>query len=225
MVKRVVCALMAACFAVTAAGCIVKSNDQRQAAESADKEYRGVTESTTAASSGASETSGTADTTETTETSAASETNNYDESVSAPLKVGDKVPDFKAELVSGDSFILSEHKDDVVFVNIWATWCPYCVREFPELQQIVDEYKDKKFAFIAIDQGEDKETVDSYIQKEGYTFNVAYDPDMILCYNKFPTSGIPYSVIIKDGKVVKIFSGAPRDAYGTYKAAIDEALG
>ncbi len=147
----------------------------------------------------------------------------YSGIVETPLVPGMTVPNFKAELAGGGEFILSENKDKVIFVNVWATWCPYCIREFPEIQKLADEYKDR-VVFLAVDYGETKDVVDKYIAENGYTFTFVYDEDMQLCATKFPTNGIPYTVVIKDGKVVQRFSGAPRDAYNVYKDAIEEAL-
>jgi len=140
----------------------------------------------------------------------------------ADLKVGDTAPDFTAELYNGGSFTLSDYKDKVVLVNFWATWCPPCVGELPAFEQLNKDGIDG-FVMVAVDCRESKKEVDSFVKDNGYTFNVAYDEDGTI-EKMYPTDGIPYTLIIKNGVIENIFLGAPRDPYSEYKNAIDEVL-
>ena len=134
----------------------------------------------------------------------------------------DAAPDFTATLTDGSTFTLSDHKDEVVMLNFWATWCPPCVGELPEIQELVNE-NIEGFTFLAVDCAESKSTVDQFLQENGYTFNVAYDEDRAI-EALYPTDGIPYTLLIKNGVIEKTFLGAPADAYATYKAAVEELL-
>lgn len=131
-------------------------------------------------------------------------------------------PDFTVTLNDGSTFTLSDYKDKVVLVNFWATWCPPCVGEMPELERLKND-NIEGFEMVAINCSESKSTVDSFIKEHGYTFNVAYDENRA-AQNLYPTDGIPYTLIIKNGTVVNSFLGAPRDAYNTYKSAVEECL-
>lgn len=131
-------------------------------------------------------------------------------------------PDFTATLTNGGAFTLSEHKDEVVMLNFWATWCSPCVAELPEIQRLVDE-KIEGFTFLAVDCAEDRATVDRFLQEKGYTFSVAYDEDNAIGA-LYPTDGIPYTVFIKNGVIEKTFLGRPEDPYTEYKAAVEELL-
>lgn len=134
----------------------------------------------------------------------------------------DAAPDFTATLTNGDTFTLSDHNNEVVMLNFWATWCQPCVRELPEIQRLVDE-NIEGFTFLAIDCAEAKSTVDKFLQENGYTFSVAYDEDRAV-EALYPTDGIPYTVLIKNGVVEKTFLGAPADPYTEYKTAIEDLL-
>lgn len=145
----------------------------------------------------------------------------YDE-----LSEGDTAPDFSAETVGGGSFKLSEQSDKVVILNFWATWCPPCVGEMPAFQKLYDEYGDT-LAVLAVNCMEDKETVDKFASDNGYTFPIAYDEEGDISM-KYPSDGIPYTVIIgTDGKIANIYVGAAdADAqYAEYKSAIDAVMG
>ena len=139
------------------------------------------------------------------------------------LMVGDTAPDFTVELTNGDTFTLSDHNDEVVMINFWATWCPPCRGEMPDFERITNE-NPTGFTFVAINQCETKAMVDAFANENGYTFNIGYDPDGAVL-NKYPTDGIPYTVIIKNGVVRRLFLGAPSpDPYEVYMTAIKECL-
>ncbi len=142
------------------------------------------------------------------------------------LGEGDTAPDFSAETIGGGSFKLSEQSDKVVILNFWATWCSPCVGEMPAFQKLCDEYGDT-LAVLAVNCMEDKETVDKFASDNGYTFPIAYDEEGEINM-KYPTDGIPYTVIIgTDGKVAKLYVGAAdaETQYKEYKSAIDAVMG
>lgn len=142
------------------------------------------------------------------------------------LSEGDSAPDFTAETIGGGEFKLSDQSDKVVILNFWATWCSPCVGEMPAFQRLHDEYGDE-LAVLAVNYMEDKETVDKFASDNGYTFPIAYDVEGDIC-RKYPSDGIPYTVIIgKDGKAAKIYVGAAdaESQYKEYKSAIDAVMG
>ena len=138
------------------------------------------------------------------------------------LREGDTAPDFTVELTNGETFTLSDHSDKVVMINFWATWCPPCCAEMPEFERIVNE-NPTGFEFVAINQCETKAMVDAFANDNGYTFNIGYDTDGSIL-NMYPTDGIPYTLIIKNGVVKRLFLGAPRNAYEVYMTAIKDCL-
>ena len=138
------------------------------------------------------------------------------------LSEGDVAPDFTADLVNGGTFKLSDYDDKIVLLNFWATWCGPCVREMPAFQRLLED-GDSDLEIICINCGDDKSTVDSFVDDEGYTFNIGYDVDRrIEAY--YPTNGIPYTLVINKGVIEKIYVGA-MDAdtqYTEYRNAINE---
>lgn len=142
------------------------------------------------------------------------------------LLEGDTAPDFTADLADGSTFTLSEQSGKVVLLNFWATWCGPCVEEMPAFEKLQKEYGDE-VAVLAVNCLEDEETVRQFITENGYTFPIAFDVEGVVNM-KYPTDGIPYTLVIgKDGTVQNIYLGAA-DAdtqYQEYKSAIDSALG
>lgn len=147
-----------------------------------------------------------------------------DMQMAGELKEGDAAPDFTATLVDGSEFKMSDHKDDVVILNFFASWCGPCMREMPAFDMLKkDEYSN--LSILCVNCEEDKTTVDALVENHGFTFPIAYDEDGTIGA-KYPSEGIPYTLIIKNGVIEKIFLGA-QDAdtqYKEYKGAIDACM-
>lgn len=56
--------------------------------------------------------------------------------------------------------LVDEHQGDVVVVNFWATWCPPCKAEFPDIIRVYDDYRTQGLAVIAVSMNADDETED-----------------------------------------------------------------
>ena len=57
------------------------------------------------------------------------------------VKVGSVAPDFTMQTIDGKPFTLSELKGRVVVLDFWATWCPDCRKEIPEVKNIYKKYQ------------------------------------------------------------------------------------
>lgn len=136
------------------------------------------------------------------------------------LSEGDIAPEFTADLYGGGSFKMSEHDNETVILNFWATWCPPCVNEMPAFEMLKD---DGDVTIICINCMEDEKTVETFIEDNGYTFNIGYDTDGAI-ETYYPTDGIPYTLVIKNGVISHIFVGAydAETQYQEYRNAIDE---
>lgn len=117
--------------------------------------------------------------------------------------VGTSMPAYKAELLDGKSFDVAAERGNVVFLNLWATWCGPCRFEIPELQKLHTDNAAKGFKVVGVsldDSG--KEAVQQFVTEHAMTYPVALDPDGKLA-NIFQTTVIPTSVLIdRNGKIV-----------------------
>ena len=86
-----------------------------------------------------------------------------------------KRPDVIFQTLSDDSVKLDQIADDKpMLVNLWATWCPPCIREMPMLQQAQQANPDITFVFV--NQGEQTETVNRFLKDSGLNLhNVLLD--------------------------------------------------
>lgn len=115
--------------------------------------------------------------------------------------------DSKVRDAEGKELSFSEIADGkVLVINFWATWCPYCVKEFPDYQQIYEEYGDRvSFAMVNVTDGQ-RETVDSataFIEDQGYGFPVYFDTSFQAVYD-YNAGSLPTTVVISaDGRVLQ----------------------
>ena len=141
------------------------------------------------------------------------------------VKQGQKAPDFTVEMVDGEKVTLSSLKGKIVLINFWATWCPPCREEFKRVQKdIIDHFKGQDFVFLPISRGEKKATVDSFRDKQGYTFPMGLDPTQEI-YKKYASNYIPRNFVVgKDGKVIYVSVGYEAKEFESMVKAIEEAL-
>lgn len=139
--------------------------------------------------------------------------------------IGKDAPDIRAPLLSGGEFSLAEHKGkSVVIVDFWATWCGPCVYGLPILSEVANEYKDKGVVFVAVNQGDEPQVIQAFMEKKQFSFPVGLDQtgERGMKYN---VSGIPQTVIIgKDGKVATVHVGMALSLKEMLKQELDTLL-
>jgi thiol-disulfide isomerase/thioredoxin len=95
----------------------------------------------------------------------------------------------------------------VVLVNFWATWCPPCREEIPELLELKKEYKDR-LEIVGISEDDDPpESVLKFARQKGMTYPIVMaTPELIESYGGVPA--LPTSFLIDtQGRVVQKHSG------------------
>ncbi|MDO4865268.1 MAG: redoxin domain-containing protein [Clostridia bacterium] len=125
--------------------------------------------------------------------------------------LGRPMDDFTARTIDGGEFTLSEALEthDLVVVNLWATWCTYCVLEFPYLQEAYEQYSDR-VAVIALstEPTDDDEKLKAFAEEHGLTFPIGSDSGVGLA-RRYVTSGIPTTVVVdRFGNVAIVEIGA-----------------
>ena len=104
-----------------------------------------------------------------------------------------------------EPFYFSNFRNEVVFLNFWATWCPPCVAEMSEIQELYKKYGNR-VAFMLV-TSEKPDVVNAFMEKNQYqmpVFYLASEPPKALSFSAFPTTFI----ISRDGHVVSKKTGA-----------------
>lgn len=140
-----------------------------------------------------------------------------------PIEIGQKAPNFVLENLKGEQESLEDYRGKDVIINFWTIRCPYCVKEMPEFEKFYTDYKDKDFSIIAVNVGERKNEVDSFVDENGYTFPVLLDKTGEVAY-KYQVQGVPTSIVIDKEGIIRGIRLGPM-AYPELKQRIDSIEG
>jgi thiol-disulfide isomerase/thioredoxin len=105
----------------------------------------------------------------------------------------------------GQEVYFDDVRGSVVFLNFWATWCPPCVAELPEIKRAYEKHKNK-VVFMLV-SGEEREKVEAFLEKRGYDIPVYYPATEVP--EVFDVEYIATTFIISpDGRIVSKKKGA-----------------
>ncbi len=119
-----------------------------------------------------------------------------------PMAAKPNAPAFS--LIDMDDAIhtLSEYKGKPVIINFWATWCPPCREELPSMNRAWEKIKDEGIEMIAINVGEDEDTIFAFSGEYPIDFTVLLDEsgDEI---KKWPIKGLPTTFVLDpSGRII-----------------------
>jgi cytochrome c biogenesis protein CcmG/thiol:disulfide interchange protein DsbE len=128
----------------------------------------------------------------------------------APLRpVAERKPMANIALpdLAGKLWKLSDHRGQVVLVNVWATWCPPCREETPGLIDLAQEYRGKGFEILGVSADDTTEPVRRFVTQYEVPYPVARpgaDSPLIAAVESLPTSFL----LDRQGRVAAVFIGA-----------------
>jgi peroxiredoxin len=109
--------------------------------------------------------------------------------------------DFTLTDLQGHAWTLKDLSGKVVLVNFWATWCPPCQKEIPDLETLYERFKDQGLLILAISD-EDTSKVKPFMEKRKVSYPVLLDPGRKV-NELFQIEGIPKSFVYdRSGKLV-----------------------
>ena len=109
--------------------------------------------------------------------------------------------DFTLTDLEGKAWTLKSLHGKVVLVNFWATWCPPCRKELPDLQALYDRFKERGLVVLGISD-EDVTKVQPFVTEHKMTYPILLDPGRKV-NQLFDIQGIPHSLFYnRDGKLV-----------------------
>lgn len=131
-----------------------------------------------------------------------------------------QAPDFTLTDQYGESHTFSEYRGKTVFLNFWATWCPPCQGEMPDIQALYERYGENQEDLIVLgvanprtetnprNQDVSVEEVTAFLEEKGYTFPVVMDTTGEL-FSWYGIQALPTTFMIdRDGNIFGYVPGA-----------------
>ena len=147
---------------------------------------------------------------------------------SAPLAgpaalAGHPAPSFAVPTLAGTNSELAQYRGRVVVMNLWASWCPPCRAEMPDLQRLYEAYRARNVVVIGVDQGESAQRVDAFARSLEIHYPILLDQQQQ--YGRvYAALGLPTTIVIDaTGVVVRGFDGPL--SYPQMVSAISPLLG
>lgn len=139
---------------------------------------------------------------------------------------GMKAPELVLMDQDDNEIKLSDYKGKIVFLNFWATTCPYCVTEMPDLEAFHQNHKDDPdFALIGVNmtktwEKKSKDKINEWVQEHDITFPNIYDVDGVEA-ERWMAHSLPVTYVIDpDGNSLGALMGkTPLD---TFEAVLEE---
>jgi peroxiredoxin len=119
-----------------------------------------------------------------------------------PVQVGKPLYNFNLNDINNKAVALSDFQGKIVLVNVWATWCPPCKAEMPDLQAFFAANQHKGLVILAIDAGDGLSDVKDFARQNQLTFPILLDPQTNLV-KRLNIYDYPTSVIVDRQGIVK----------------------
>lgn len=110
--------------------------------------------------------------------------------------------DFYFKDVTGMVKSLGDFEGDVIFLNIWATWCPPCIAEMPSIKSLYDDFKDdENVSFVLVSMDNDFKKAIDFMQKRNYDLPIYHYRTKVR--GTYESTVIPTTYVISpDSKIV-----------------------
>lgn len=112
--------------------------------------------------------------------------------------------DFRLAALEGGEISPLDYKGEVVLVDFWATWCGPCHKQADILEEIYADVQGNGVQFLAVNLGEDLETVTNFVAEDPYPYPVLLDPEDRLTYD-FGIYGLPTLMVVDTQGQVSYF--------------------
>lgn len=135
-------------------------------------------------------------------------TDDAEESDETGLERGQFAPDFEVMTLEGEQRKLSDYRGKRVMLNFWATWCPPCRAEMPDMQKL---YENEEVTVLALNMTateQNEEVVADFVEEYGLTFPILMDEESDVM-NAYRIQAYPTSYMIdSNGRIQFIALGA-----------------
>lgn len=124
-----------------------------------------------------------------------------------PVDSQANAPELALQDLNGKQQRLSDYRGKIVAVNFWATWCPPCRKELPSMQNTYEAFAKDGFEILAVNVGENWETIAPFLENFSITFPVLLDQDS-KAIGEWKVLGLPTTFLVDpNGKITHRING------------------
>ena len=122
----------------------------------------------------------------------------------SPLSNAPMVPDVEMLDEAGNKITFEAFRGKVVVFNLWATWCPPCIREMPDLNALQQEFADRDFIVVPVASGKQgrEEPAEFLRSRDMMALTTYYDPDSLFL-RVFDLETLPTTFVLDRGGVMR----------------------
>jgi peroxiredoxin len=142
------------------------------------------------------------------------------------FREGQGGPGFTLSTLDGGRVSLADHRDKLVILNFWATWCQPCTLEMPSLEALWQRYRDRGLVVlgVSVDRGAPKTLLDPYVRNLKLTFLILLDPDSRTS-DRWRVTALPWTFLVRPGgEVVGMATGAREWNSDEMRALVERLL-
>jgi len=141
------------------------------------------------------------------------------------LKEGQQAPGFTLLTLDGGRASLTNHRDKLVVLNFWATWCQPCTVEMPSLEALWRRYRDRGLVVVgvSVDRGAPKALLEPYVRTLKLTFPILLDPDAKTS-DRWRVTALPATFLVRPGGEVAGMAMGAREWNSDEMRALVERL-
>ena len=141
------------------------------------------------------------------------------------LKEGQQAPGFTLLTLDGGRASLTNHRDKLVVLNFWATWCQPCTVEMPSLEALWRRYRDRGLVVVgvSVDRGAPKALLEPYVRTLKLTFPILLDPDSKTS-DRWRVTALPATFLVRPGGEVAGMAMGAREWNSDEMRALVERL-
>ena len=141
------------------------------------------------------------------------------------LKEGQQAPGFTLLTLDGGRASLTDHRDKLVVLNFWATWCQPCTVEMPSLEALWQRYRDRGLIVVgvSVDRGAPRALLEPYVRNLKLTFPILLDPDSKTS-DRWRVTALPATFLVRPGGEVAGMAMGAREWNSDEMRALVERL-
>jgi peroxiredoxin len=116
------------------------------------------------------------------------------------LREGHRTPPLRLPRLDGGITALEEHRQHLVLVNFWATWCEPCTVEMPTLEALAREYRARGLVVlgVSVDRGAPRPLLEPYVRRLRLSFPILLDADLATS-RAWRVNGLPATFVVRPG--------------------------